>query len=67
LTYPSLGRTLAIRFQAAFPHVIEGWTETRRARGQTVTTTATRRAQLMTAYWGQNSPEDEALREQLGL
>ncbi|MEL6769563.1 MAG: hypothetical protein AAFP18_00685 [Bacteroidota bacterium] len=67
LTYPSLGRTLAIRFQAAFPHVIEGWTETRRARGQAVTTTATRRAQLMTAYWGQNSPEDEALREQLGL
>ncbi|MEM9996112.1 MAG: hypothetical protein AAF809_00295 [Bacteroidota bacterium] len=67
LAYPDLGRTLAIRFRAAFPHEIEGWTETRRARGQAVTTTATRMAQLRSAYWGQNSPEDEVLREQLGL
>lgn len=63
LEYPSLGRSLRIRFEAAFPHRILGWEE---SDGR-LTTTATRMAELKSAYWQQNRPEDAGLRTQLGL
>lgn len=67
LTYPDLGRTLTIHFNRAFPHEIEGWAETYRSRGETLTTTATRNRRIKNAYWNYNSPEDERLRAELGL
>jgi hypothetical protein len=71
LTYPDLDRTLTIRFTADFPHTIEGWTETRRSGfgpdAQVLTTTATRRARDLMAYWSLNSRADVPLREALGL
>jgi hypothetical protein len=71
LTYPDLDRTLAITFTAAFPHTIEGWTETARsgfgANARTLTTTATRRGREMMAYWSLNGRADVPRREALGL
>jgi hypothetical protein len=69
LTYPDLDRTLTIRFSADFPHTIEGWTETRRSGpgAEILTTTATRRARDLMAYWSLNGRADVGLREALGL
>ncbi|MEM1042073.1 MAG: septum formation inhibitor Maf [Bacteroidota bacterium] len=67
LTYPDLGRTLAITFSAAFPHTVETWTETDRAGSQTLTTTATRKAREMLPYWSMNSRADAPRREALRL
>ena len=71
LTYPELGRRLEIRFQAAFPHVIEGWEETYSsgfgAQARELTTRAKRKARMMSPYWRQNGLGDAGLRKQLGL
>ncbi len=70
LHYPELGRTLAIRFWRAFPHVIEGWEETGPAAAgdsRLLTTSAERTHSMMLDYWNRNSPEDRELRRQLGL
>ena len=71
LTYPDLDRTLAITFTAAFPHTVEGWTETYRSgfgpNARTLTTTATRRGREMLAYWSLNGRADVPRREALGL
>lgn len=71
IRYPSLGRTLRIELEAAFPYRIVGWTE-EVASGfgpgrRKLTTVAKRESTLMTAYWRQNRPEDRGLREKLGL
>ena len=67
LTYPDLDRTLAITFAAAFPHPVERWAETRRSRGEELTTVATRRARRMLPYWQLNGREHAAYRDSLGL
>ena len=67
LTYPDLDRTLAITFSADFPHTVERWSETRRSRGEELTTAATRRARRTLPYWQLNSREDAVYRDSLGL
>ncbi len=64
LIYPSLGRTLAIHFDTAFPHIIRKWKETTK----TGTTTATLNKRLMNIpYWELNNPQDVGKRKELGL
>lgn len=67
LTYPELDRTLTIRFQKEFPHVIEGWEETRNSFGEQLTTKAVRTHSRMQPYWQLNQPGDRQLRRELGL
>ncbi len=71
LTYPDLDRTLAITFTAAFPHTVEGWTETRRSgfgdAARTLTTTARKKERDLLAYWERNKRADAPLREVFGL
>ncbi len=71
VTYPDLRRTLSIRFQAAFPHAVEGWEETRPDGfgddAPMLTTRATRRERRMLAYWQLNGTEDAHYRTELGL
>ena len=64
ITYPELDRTLTLRFDTAFPHIIRGWTE-RRPGG---TTRATLEDRVMNSnYWRHNAPADRAKRKDLGL
>ncbi|NNF58251.1 MAG: hypothetical protein HKN04_08410 [Rhodothermaceae bacterium] len=71
VTYPDLDRSLAIRFQAIFPHQIEGWEETRPDgfgdNASRLTTRATRTEREMLAYWQLNGSEDVSYRAELGL
>jgi hypothetical protein len=71
ITYPHNKRTLAISFQQNFPHTIEGWEETYTsgwgAQAQSLTTTATKKVGLRTAYWSKNGVMDAHWREKLGL
>lgn len=63
LRYRELGRSLTIRFEAAFPHRIEGWTET--SRGGVTKAKRTHVERL--AYWTLNGADDRGVRESLGL
>lgn len=64
ITYPALARTLTIRFDTAFPHIIRGWTD-KRPGG---TTRATLEDRIMNSnYWRHNAPGDRAKRKRLGL
>lgn len=69
--YPDQGRELAITFQAAFPHEIEGWTETFRSGfgpdAEVLTTRATRKQRMMLDYWNYNDRAATDLRAELGL
>ncbi len=67
IEYSAAGRTLAIRFQTAFPHRIEGWEETLRTGGKTLTTKATRTHTERLDYWKHNAVADDPLRSRLGL
>ena len=71
LTYPELGRTLAIHFEAAFPHTIEGWEESYRSGwgsgARVLTTRATKTARKMLDYWNRHDLDDAPLRSELGL
>lgn len=73
VTYPSLNRTLSIRFNENFPYDILSWSESylsgARARGKTevLTTKARRTHALMIDYWNKNRVSDSKLREKLGL
>jgi len=67
ITYPSHKRTLAIKFESAFPHRINGWTETHDVNGKSYTTTATFDKQIITDYWTKNKNEFINLRDSLGL
>jgi len=67
LEYQDSGRTLAIRFETAFPHRIMGWEETQLRDGNPVTTRATRDSSMLIDYWNRNSLADEALRAELNL
>lgn len=65
ITYPKLGRVLAITYQTQFPHRILGWRERRSANAKWT------EAKLITTkimpYWEQNQPADTKLRKELGL
>ncbi len=71
INYPNLKRTLNIQFSEAFPHTIEGWEETFISGygpgAKEMTSTATKKKSIKTAYWGKNSNEDVFLRDSLGL
>ncbi len=71
LKYTSIDRELAITFEAAAPHAIQGWTE-RYSSGwgpsaETLTTTAKVNKRLMSDYWNRHGNADRGLRRQLGL
>lgn len=63
IEYPADNRTLTIRYAKAFPHQILGWEESYRG----MTTRASLKKTMHTAYWGQNSNADAGLRKELGL
>jgi len=64
LHYPDYGRTLAITFETAFPHIIRSWTDA----GPEGTTSAVLRDRIMNSeYWAKNRPKDREERERLGL
>jgi hypothetical protein len=63
LTYPELDRKLVVRCESRFPFRILGWEE---ILGGEVTK-ATLSQTTKSAYWKQNDPSDEALRDSLGL
>lgn len=64
IEYPELERTLSIRFQTKFPHVIESWSE-KTASGYGAE--AKRIKTINSAYWSENSLGDEKKRKELGL
>ncbi len=67
LTYPELDRTLKIQFGTAFPHRIEGWTETYPSGSGDLTSTARLKKTIMSPYWQKNRNSDVSLRDSLGL
>ena len=71
VTYPSLGRTLSIRFNRNFPYDILSWSETYQSGSgkdaKVLTTEARRTHAIMVDYWNKNSVKDLKLRKELGL
>lgn len=71
LHFAKSGRVLRIRYEADFPHRIEGWEDTYRVAayfgGRELTTTARRTHTMMIDYWNRHNPEDRELRAKLGL
>ncbi len=71
LSYPSLERSLSIRYTTAFPYTIESWEESFKsgfgANAKTLISKATKLKQLKTPYWGQNRNKHLVLRDSLGL
>lgn len=63
-------RSLSIYFEPAFPHKILGWKETYLSgfgNPEMLTTKAKRINTIKSAYWGKNSNNDRAIRQELGL
>ena len=71
LSYPSLNRTLSIKFNSAFPYEVLGWDETYQSgygpAKKQLTTQALLKKTLKTDYWNKNSNADSELRSTLGL
>ncbi|PQJ15138.1 septum formation inhibitor Maf [Aureicoccus marinus] len=71
LKYPELNRKLEIHFRTAFPHEIEGWSESYvdgyGPNAQIMTSTAKKIGQLNSPYWSQNGNVHLVLRDSLGL
>ena len=71
VTYPSLQRTLSIRFNRKFPYDILSWSETYPSgsgkNAKVLTTKARRTHAAMMDYWNKNSVKDLELRKELGL
>lgn len=71
LVYDDSGRSIVIMFNKFFPYEIQGWEETYKSgfggNAKTLTTKATKNKTLISNYWNKNSPEDLALRKELGL
>lgn len=65
MTYPKLGRVLAITYQTKFPHRILGWRERRSANAKW--TEAKLKTTKIMPYWEQNKPADTKLRTELQL
>ncbi len=71
VSYPSLERTLSIRFNQNFPHDILSWSESYPSGSgdntKVLTTNAQRTHAVMIDYWNKNKVTDRELREKLGL
>ncbi|MEK6765192.1 MAG: hypothetical protein AABY49_03045 [Planctomycetota bacterium] len=71
VTYPSLERTLSIRFNRNFPHDILSWSEAYPSGSgedaKVLTTKARRTHAVMVDYWNKNSVKDLKLGKELGL
>ncbi|MEZ5989086.1 MAG: hypothetical protein R3F30_08175 [Planctomycetota bacterium] len=67
LRYPDLDRSLAIEFEAAFPHRILGWEERWKEGGAARSARARATNRLMSPYWSHHGVGDAPLRKQLGL
>ena len=71
VTYPSLQRTLSLRFNRKFPYDILSWSETYPGgsgkNAKVLTTKARRTHAVMMDYWNKNSVKDLELRKELGL
>lgn len=68
LVYPSLNRSLTIRFESKAPYEILGWSESYPDRGDEVLTTEAKRTHSTRSYyWEKNRPSDTKLRKLLGL
>lgn len=71
VVYPSLNRTISIRFENKFPYKIIGWDETYKtgygANMKEMTTTATLIKTIKSDYWNRNSNADVSMRNDLGL
>ena len=64
LNYPELEKSLEIRFDSEFPHIIRSWKET----SPQGTTKAILSHRIMNSdYWLQRKPNHRALRKKLGL
>ena len=64
----SRGRSLTIRFQTAFPHRIESWTEMPRDGASADDITSGKRTHTeRVPYWSKNAKGDAPLRETMGL
>ena len=71
ITYPTLDRTLEIKFDATFPYAIDSWSESFKSgfgdRAKTMASKATKIKRIKTPYWRQNRNNDISLRDTLGL
>lgn len=71
LNYPTLNRSKIIRFETDFPHQILSWEETNYSGWgegrKELTTTATLKASIRSAYWNKNTVADSTYRQQLKL
>jgi hypothetical protein len=71
IRYADGSRTLNIRFDIDFPHLIQGWDETYEdgfgEGAKPLQTVAVRKNTLMTDYWTKNGVQDTSLRRELGL
>jgi hypothetical protein len=71
IDYPEINRSLKINFNPNFPYNILGWEETITsgygASSKRLITKATKLESMKSAYWSQNTNEDEVLRETLKL
>lgn len=71
IEFPSLKRSLAVKYQTDFPRQIMSWEETYVSgwgnQAKTLTTKASLDQTSMLDYWNYNSPNDEQLRKELGL
>lgn len=71
IEYRSLKRTLKIDFTSAFPHSIEGWSETFESgfgkNRKALTSTAKKIKSIKSPYWQKNSNKFLPLRDSLGL
>lgn len=71
IDYPSLRRTLIIKFSNIFPYQIQGWEEEYTSGwgmgAKRLKSTARLNKTLVTDYWTKNSLNDKKLRNELGL
>ncbi len=71
INYPELDRTLSIQFSTAFPHMIEGWSESFKSgygsNAKILTSTAKKVKTIKSPYWQKNSNRFLPLRDTLGL
>ncbi len=71
ISYPTVKRTLTIKFATQFPHEIESWEETYPSGfgpgAEMLTTKAVRNKSLFTDYWTKNQLEDANLRAKLDI
>lgn len=60
-------RTLKIKFQTEFPHIIESWEESYQENGKKLSTTASLIKNQQLEYWNRRFNSDNKLRKEFGL